>query len=68
MENKKIQHELARKIQQCLSEAGVKAEVDLSEHEAVVYAHLATQAAAGSTASLIQVSRNPQIEQDVKPG
>ena len=43
MENKQIQHELARKIQQCLSEAGIKADVDLSEHEAVVYAKMQSE-------------------------
>lgn len=37
MENAKRIEELARKIQQCLSEAGVKADVDLSAHEAVIH-------------------------------
>ena len=35
--NKKIE-EIARKVQKCLSELGIRAEVDLSEHDGVVHA------------------------------
>lgn len=41
MENSKpTPEELARKIQQCLNEAGVKVDVDVSQHEALVYGRI----------------------------
>jgi hypothetical protein len=35
-----FQEELAKKLQQCLREAGIPAELDLSQHEAIVHARV----------------------------
>ncbi len=42
MKTTQLKEELAKKIQQCLKDAGYSAEIDISDHEAIVHTKIKT--------------------------